>query len=109
MQSASFAGVRCSSMSTPIVSAALRIKRLSIGNGQDGGLHPPYACYACATRLLASDATVALWDRDGATLDRAVKELVGTGAVPAAIVDITDERAVVSLAPKNTPTVVLHT
>ena len=50
--------------------------------------------YACASRLVGSGATVALWDRDGAALDRAVKELAKLGRATAAEVDVTDERSI---------------
>jgi 2-dehydro-3-deoxy-L-rhamnonate dehydrogenase (NAD+) len=49
---------------------------------------------AIASRLLASGASVTLWDRDAPALDAAVKRLAGQGDVHTAPVDVTDEAAV---------------
>jgi 2-dehydro-3-deoxy-L-rhamnonate dehydrogenase (NAD+) len=50
--------------------------------------------FATAKRMLASGATVMLWDVDAAALDRAVAALKKAGRVHAAIVDVTDEAAI---------------
>jgi len=50
--------------------------------------------YACAERLLASGAAVALWDTDTDALERAVAALNGAGVVHGFAVDVTDEAAV---------------
>jgi 2-dehydro-3-deoxy-L-rhamnonate dehydrogenase (NAD+) len=47
--------------------------------------------YAAAQRLLASGASVALWDVDAAALKEAVASLKQSGRVRAAVVDVTDE------------------
>ncbi len=53
--------------------------------------------FAIAKRMLASGATVVLWDVDSAALDKAgaalVREAGGNGRVHAAVVDVTDEAA----------------
>ncbi len=49
--------------------------------------------YATAERLLASGASVSLWDRDGARLAEAQAALAGKGEVGAEILDVTDPAA----------------
>src|SRR5579872_3767411 len=54
--------------------------------------------FAIAKRMLASGATVVLWDVDSAALDKAgaalAREADGNGHVHAAVVDVTDEAAI---------------
>ena len=50
--------------------------------------------YATAERMLRSDASVVLWDRDAALLAQAKAALSGLGRVDTAIVELTDEAAV---------------
>jgi 2-dehydro-3-deoxy-L-rhamnonate dehydrogenase (NAD+) len=50
--------------------------------------------YAAARRLLASGASVALWDVDAAALQDAVASLKQSGRVHAALVDVTDEAGI---------------
>jgi 2-dehydro-3-deoxy-L-rhamnonate dehydrogenase (NAD+) len=52
--------------------------------------------FAIAKRMLASGATVVLWDVDAAALDKAVAALQGqaNGDVHAAVVDVTDASAI---------------
>ena len=50
--------------------------------------------YASAERMLRSDASVVLWDRDAALLAKAKAALSGLGRVEAALVELTDEAAV---------------
>ena len=52
--------------------------------------------FAIAERMLASDATVVLWDVDAAALDKAGAALQGQGSgdVHAAVVDVTDAAAI---------------
>jgi 2-dehydro-3-deoxy-L-rhamnonate dehydrogenase (NAD+) len=50
--------------------------------------------YAAAQRLLASGASVVLWDVEAAALDKAVASLKPAGQVRAAVVDITDEASI---------------
>ena len=50
--------------------------------------------FAVAERLLASGASVALWDRDEALLASAVKALDRGGFVDAATIDVTDATGV---------------
>jgi NAD(P)-dependent dehydrogenase (short-subunit alcohol dehydrogenase family) len=50
--------------------------------------------FAVAERLLASGASVALWDRDEALLASAVKALDRGGFVDAATIDVTDDTGV---------------
>jgi len=54
--------------------------------------------FAVAERLLASGASVALWDRDEALLTSAVKTLDRGGFVDAATVDVTDAISVSRVA-----------
>jgi 2-dehydro-3-deoxy-L-rhamnonate dehydrogenase (NAD+) len=54
--------------------------------------------YAIAERMLASGASVALWDMDEAALDAAAKALGGAGAVTTHAVELTDEASVVGAA-----------
>lgn len=54
--------------------------------------------YACAERLLASGAAVALWDVDTDALERAMVTLKGIGVVHGCAVDVTDEAAVAKAA-----------
>ena len=54
--------------------------------------------FACARRLLACGARVALWDRDDAQLARAVIELNGGDRVRSAVVDITDDASIANAA-----------
>jgi 3-oxoacyl-[acyl-carrier protein] reductase len=49
---------------------------------------------AIVQRLLASGATVTLWDLDGAALDHAAAALKGAGRVHTATVDVTDDAAI---------------
>jgi 3-oxoacyl-[acyl-carrier protein] reductase len=49
---------------------------------------------AIAQRMLASGASVMLWDRDNAALDQAVAALKAGRRVHTAIVDVTDEAAI---------------
>src|SRR5690349_13583189 len=53
---------------------------------------------AIAERMLASGASVVLWDVDAAQLDRARGELAASGTVDTARVELTDERAVEAAA-----------
>ncbi len=50
--------------------------------------------YAAAQRMLASGASVALWDVDAAKLDAAAKDLAATGRVSTHVVELTDEASV---------------
>jgi 3-oxoacyl-[acyl-carrier protein] reductase len=50
--------------------------------------------YAAARRLLESGASVALWDADAAALQNAVAGLQAGRRVAAAVVDVTDEKAI---------------
>ena len=50
--------------------------------------------FAVAKRLLASGATVSLWDRDAALLEDAVAELGGKSEVGGETVDVADEKSV---------------
>jgi len=50
--------------------------------------------YAAAQRLLASGASVALWDVDASALKEAVASLKQSGRVHAAVVDVTDEASI---------------
>jgi 3-oxoacyl-[acyl-carrier protein] reductase len=50
--------------------------------------------YAAARRLLESGASVALWDADAAALQNAVAGLQAGSRVAAAVVDVTDEKAI---------------
>src|ERR1700739_4567402 len=54
--------------------------------------------FAIAARMLASGATVVLWDIDAAALDQAgatlQRDAGGSGRVHAAVVDVTDEAAI---------------
>jgi 2-dehydro-3-deoxy-L-rhamnonate dehydrogenase (NAD+) len=50
--------------------------------------------YAAAQRLLASGASVVLWDVDRAALQDAVASLKQSGHVHAALVDVTDEASI---------------
>jgi 2-dehydro-3-deoxy-L-rhamnonate dehydrogenase (NAD+) len=50
--------------------------------------------YAAAQRMLASGATVALWDSDAAKLDTAAKALRALGPASTDVVELTDESAV---------------
>ena len=50
--------------------------------------------YACAERMLRSDASVVLWDRDAALLAKAKAALAALGRVETAVVELTDETAV---------------
>jgi NAD(P)-dependent dehydrogenase (short-subunit alcohol dehydrogenase family) len=52
--------------------------------------------YAAAQRLLASGASVALWDIDAAALEEAAAALKQSGRVHAAVVDVTDETSIAS-------------
>jgi 3-oxoacyl-[acyl-carrier protein] reductase len=54
--------------------------------------------FAIASRLLASGAAVALWDRDADTLQHAATRLKDAGRVTTATVDISDPEAVQSAA-----------
>ena len=54
--------------------------------------------HACARRLLACGARVALWDRDDAQLAPAVIELNGGDRVRSAVVDITDDASIANAA-----------
>lgn len=47
-----------------------------------------------AIRLLASGASVSLWDRDGSTLDTAKAQLSSKGSVSTQIVDVSDPESV---------------
>ncbi|OFZ99412.1 MAG: 3-oxoacyl-ACP reductase [Betaproteobacteria bacterium RIFCSPLOWO2_02_FULL_62_17] len=49
---------------------------------------------ACAQRLLASGASVMLWDQDEAALKQAVKSLSRDAAVAFSVVDVSDEKIV---------------
>jgi NAD(P)-dependent dehydrogenase (short-subunit alcohol dehydrogenase family) len=49
---------------------------------------------AIAERLLASGASVSLWDRDAATLESAATELAGAGTVHHVPLDVTDAASV---------------
>jgi 2-dehydro-3-deoxy-L-rhamnonate dehydrogenase (NAD+) len=53
---------------------------------------------AIAKRLIASGASVSLWDRDAGTLSTALKELTGAGSVDGRTVDVTDPVSVSSAA-----------
>jgi 2-dehydro-3-deoxy-L-rhamnonate dehydrogenase (NAD+) len=50
--------------------------------------------FATAQKLLASGASVALWDIDGATLAAAAAALKGSGDVQTALVDVTKEQSI---------------
>jgi 3-oxoacyl-[acyl-carrier protein] reductase len=50
--------------------------------------------YAAARRVLESGASVALWDADAAALQNAVAGLQAGRRVAAAVVDVTDEKAI---------------
>jgi NAD(P)-dependent dehydrogenase (short-subunit alcohol dehydrogenase family) len=50
--------------------------------------------FAAAQKMLASGATVVLWDADAAALDKAVKALGGHGQVAGVAVELTDAAAV---------------
>ena len=50
--------------------------------------------YASAERMLRSDASVVLWDRDATLLAKAKAALSGLGRVEAALVELTDDSAV---------------
>jgi 2-dehydro-3-deoxy-L-rhamnonate dehydrogenase (NAD+) len=50
--------------------------------------------YAAAQRMLASGASVALWDVDAAKLDAAAKDLTANGKVSTHVVELTDEASV---------------
>ncbi|WP_018963897.1 SDR family NAD(P)-dependent oxidoreductase [Ancylobacter sp. FA202] len=50
--------------------------------------------YATAARMLASGATVALWDIDAARLDEAAGALAASGTVSTHVVELTDEACV---------------
>ena len=50
--------------------------------------------YAAAERMLASGASVALWDVDAAKLQEAAGKLASPGKVPTHVVELTDEASV---------------
>lgn len=50
--------------------------------------------YAAAQRMLASGATVVLWDMDGGKLEEAKAELAAAGQVSSDVVELTDEASV---------------
>ena len=50
--------------------------------------------YSTAQRMLASGASLLLWDMDAARLAQAVGELSALGPVSGAVVELTDERSV---------------
>ena len=50
--------------------------------------------YSTAQRMLASGASLLLWDRDATRLAQAVSELSALGPVSGAVVELTDEAAV---------------
>jgi 2-dehydro-3-deoxy-L-rhamnonate dehydrogenase (NAD+) len=52
--------------------------------------------FAAAQRLLASGASLVLWDIDAAALEEAVASLKQSGRVHAAVVDVTDEASIAS-------------
>ncbi len=54
--------------------------------------------FAIASRLLASGATVCLWDRDAETLNAAASQLHQTGAVTTAAVDVSNPESVAAAA-----------
>lgn len=54
--------------------------------------------FAIASRLLASGATVCLWDRDAETLNTAASQLHQTGAVTTAAVDVSNPESVAAAA-----------
>ena len=54
--------------------------------------------HATARRMLASGASLLLWDIDGARLAQAVAELSALGPVSGAVVELTDEAAVAAAA-----------
>ena len=54
--------------------------------------------HATARRMLASGASLLLWDIDGARLAQAVTELSALGPVSGAVVELTDEVAVAAAA-----------
>jgi NAD(P)-dependent dehydrogenase (short-subunit alcohol dehydrogenase family) len=54
--------------------------------------------YACAERLLASAASIVLWDKDADALDRAARSLGSAPGVLTAVVDITSETSVAAAA-----------
>lgn len=54
--------------------------------------------FAIASRLLASGASVSLWDRDAEVLAEAVAKMEGAGVVSVQAVDVTDADAVVRAA-----------
>jgi len=57
--------------------------------------------YAAAERMLDSGATVVLWDRDAALLDKAAGALRSLGKVGTAIVELTDEQQVAQATAKT--------
>src|SRR5258708_2820606 len=54
--------------------------------------------FAIASRLLASGASVSLWDRDAGVLKTAVVKLEGAGVVTVQALDVTDADAVARAA-----------
>ncbi len=50
--------------------------------------------YACAERMLRSGATVVLWDIDAARLAQAREKLLAIGPTHSAVVELTDDQAV---------------
>jgi 3-oxoacyl-[acyl-carrier protein] reductase len=50
--------------------------------------------FATAQRMLASGASVAIWDADGAALEKAAASLSATGSVHPARVELTDETSI---------------
>ncbi len=50
--------------------------------------------YACAERLLASGAAVAIWDQDSAAIEQAIAALGKSGTVYGTVVDVTQETSV---------------
>lgn len=54
--------------------------------------------FAITARLLASGASVSIWDRDAAQLERSVREAETLGRVTSIVVDVTDETSVGSAA-----------
>jgi 2-dehydro-3-deoxy-L-rhamnonate dehydrogenase (NAD+) len=53
---------------------------------------------AIATRLLASGATISLWDRDGETLQATANRLKEKGSVSTAVVDVSNAESVAAAA-----------
>lgn len=54
--------------------------------------------FAIASRLLASGATVCLWDRDAETLNTAASQLQSAGALTTAVVDVASPESVEAAA-----------